>query len=199
MGGHTTTSQLDLKGHHSQNIGTFQDDTVASLRAKGFNQRSLVIVEEISNQAPWHLSRLDALCKAVTRNYHAHFGGALVILVGDLTQLGPVRAGPSLAEAVLDINTPIRNGRRREHINNPTVLPTTNPTEAKYRITHPYTKGANLLTLAKWFELTKQARSKDSSHTEFVQKNYLGERITMNAMKSNGYEILSPNDAQDKL
>ena len=31
----------------------------------GFNDKTLVVVEEVSNQAPWHLSRLHTLCQSV--------------------------------------------------------------------------------------------------------------------------------------
>ena len=57
------------------------------------SDESLVIVEEVSNQAPWHLARLDALCRQASENIAEPFGGCLVLLVGDLTQLGPVEAG----------------------------------------------------------------------------------------------------------
>ncbi len=52
--------------------------------------QDLIIIDEISTFAPWHLARLDTLCKAATGNYEPSFGGIPVLLCGDLNQLGPV-------------------------------------------------------------------------------------------------------------
>ena len=49
--------------------------------------QDLIIIDEISTFAPWHLARLDTLCKAATGNYEPSFGGIPVLLCGDLNQL----------------------------------------------------------------------------------------------------------------
>jgi hypothetical protein len=65
----------------------------------------LIIVDEISTFAPWHLARLDALCRAATGKDNLPFGGIPVILCGDLSQLGPVKAGKSFTQSLLAIAT----------------------------------------------------------------------------------------------
>jgi hypothetical protein len=64
---------------------------------------TLILIDEFSNQAPWHLAKFSVECQWATGNYGAPFGGIPVIMGGDLGQMGPIKAGPSLAEAIADI------------------------------------------------------------------------------------------------
>jgi hypothetical protein len=52
---------------------------------------SVIFIEEVSTQAPWHAAQLCRLCQLITDIYEEPFGGCHVILTGDFTQLGPVR------------------------------------------------------------------------------------------------------------
>jgi hypothetical protein len=63
----------------------------------------LIVIDEFSNQAPWHLAKLSRACQVLTEKYGTPFGGIPVIFAGDLNQLGPVRAGKSLASAIVDM------------------------------------------------------------------------------------------------
>ena len=64
---------------------------VEEIRSVGFDQDCVVVVEEVSKYAPFHIARLDAFWREATREYNKAFGGSLVLLTGDLTQLGPVK------------------------------------------------------------------------------------------------------------
>jgi hypothetical protein len=63
----------------------------------------LIVIDEFSNQAPWHLAKFLKACQVLTNNYGVLFGGIPVIFAGDLNQLGPVKAGKSLASAIVDM------------------------------------------------------------------------------------------------
>ena len=67
------------------------------------NDTVLIVIDEFSNQAPWHLAKLSKACEAFTGKCNVPFGGIPVIMCGDLGQLGPVRAGRSLALAIVDM------------------------------------------------------------------------------------------------
>jgi uracil phosphoribosyltransferase len=63
----------------------------------------LILIDEFSNQAPWHLAKFSTECQRATGNFDLPFGGIPVIMGGDLQQMGPVKAGKSLAEGILDM------------------------------------------------------------------------------------------------
>jgi DNA replication protein DnaC len=69
----------------------------------------LVIVDEISTQAPFHLAQLSWAIQqtqeetATSVNMNEFFGGIPAILSGDLNQLGPVKAGDCLTGAVMKV------------------------------------------------------------------------------------------------
>ena len=203
MNGSTTSSALKLDNKvHCNTVGTFSDADVRDLRSKGFNSDTLVIVEEISNQAPWHLARLNSFCQTIVDDYTKPFGGVLVLLVGDLTQLGPVKAS-HLTDSVMDISldhdlrerTP--SSKKTDAIDKPTILPDQNSARTPYSADHPYVIGSRIFTLARWYELSKQQRSIDDVHTQLVQNNYLGKRLSLDRLKRNGYRILSREDGKD--
>lgn len=209
MGGNTTSAELILCAakHSNFNVGDFKynkhtGDRIKDLRKAGFDKNSLVIVEEVSNQAPWHLARLSRLCQAVLNNFDEPFGGVKVLLIGDLTQLGPVKAA-ELSDAVMDINLePDLHARmskeKKKLLCKVSILKTDRPEHEKYLADHPHTIGANLFTQAKWFELTQQQRSEDANHTQFITQNYQGRRITLGEIKTRGYKLLSSEDSRKK-
>ena len=63
----------------------------------------LLIVDEVSNQAPFHLAQLSHYCQQGLNMTDKLFGGVPVLMVGDLSQLPPVKAGHSLTQALLTI------------------------------------------------------------------------------------------------
>jgi hypothetical protein len=63
----------------------------------------LILIDEFSNQAPWHLAKFLVECQCATGNFDLPFGGIPVIMGGDLQQMGPVKAGKSLVEGILDM------------------------------------------------------------------------------------------------
>ena len=65
----------------------------------------LIILDEISNVAPYVLAHIDYYFQRLTGNFSQPFGGIRVLLVGDLNQLGPVRQGVGLARAVMEMHT----------------------------------------------------------------------------------------------
>ena len=160
----------------------------------------MVILEEVSNQAPWHLARLSKLCQSVTGSDEP-FGGVLVLLIGDLTQLGPVKA-IDLTCAVMDTNLDpdLRShvSKHKQHaLGQASIIKSDRPEYEKYLANHPHSIGSNLLTSSRWFELTQQQRSEDSIHTNLVTRNYHGEQLTFADLKNNGYKILSSADANN--
>lgn len=209
MGGNTTSAELILCAakHSNFNVGDFRynkrtGDRIKDLRKAGFDKNSLVVVEEVSNQAPWHLARLSRLCQEVLNNFEEPFGGVKVLLIGDLTQLGPVKAA-ELSDAVMDINLePDLHARmskeKKKLLCKVSILKTDRPEHEKYLADHPHTIGANLFTQARWFELTQQQRSEDANHTQFVTRNYQGRRITLGEIRARGYKLLSSEDSRKK-
>jgi hypothetical protein len=63
---------------------------------------TLILIDEFSNQAPWHLAKFSVECQRATGNYRAPFGGIPVIMGGDLGQMGPVQA-EDLALSIADM------------------------------------------------------------------------------------------------
>lgn len=200
MDGQTTSSALQLNNSiHPKSTGTFSPDLIRDLRRQGFNQDALVIVEEVSNQAPWHLARLESLCQHVTGNLDIPFGGVFVLLVGDLTQLGPVQAS-HLTDAAMDVNIEhdLRgrqpSKKKKEALDKPSIVPDEADPNFQYVRNHPYIKGTQAFLRAQWYELSTQQRSVDDVHTRLVQDNYIGKRLTFNRLKKSGYKILSQED-----
>ena len=212
MGGGTSSTELSLRPEvHPHDSGQFCDGRIQELRMDGFNDKTLVVVEEVSNQAPWHLSRLHTLCQSVIEsapNYSfSHptghpFGGALVLLIGDLTQLGPVKAGPCITDSIMDVYGDDFTRRRisqarKKRTKKKSIVPSPDRDASKYIATTPYMIGTELFTYVRWFELTQQLRSEDPAHTRFVNDTYHGTPITLESIRTQGYDILSPADNND--
>lgn len=199
----TSSSWLSLNETHIKSTGKFKPQVLKELREAGFDCHSLVLVDEISNQAPWHLNRLNGLCQELTGEYSLPFGGCQTILCGGLTQLGPVRAGYSLTQAVMDVTLESRfwkreNDVKKRLIEGRTAIRPDNKEDQKYMPNDPYMKGVNLILQCRWFELSTQNRSLDAVHTNLVNKNYHGEPITLEDLKHNGYKLLTAEDMLDE-
>jgi len=202
MGGQTTSSYISATPKiHSHRIGDFKAPVINDLRRAGFRLDSMVVIEECSTQAPWHLARFHRMCQCANDNCE-DFGGSLVLLIGDLTQLGPVKAGPNLTQAIMDINLDpaLRKRATKRQLKIPlgdSILPPKRPEDACYNADHPYTVGADLFTRARWYELTKQNRSLDPVHTKLLRRLYHGQKINFQALKDANYRILSRADNTD--
>jgi hypothetical protein len=103
IGGDTTASiiRLQVQIHQHQ----FQEPSfhVHQQIMNTLEGVSLVLVDEVSNQAPFHLAQLSYVCQLGRNEFNKPFGGIPILLVGDLNQLGPVKAGLSLPQAVMAI------------------------------------------------------------------------------------------------
>ena len=65
------------------------------------NDAVLIIINEVSNQSPFHLAKLSFACQEATDNFEEAFGGLHVILARDFIQLDPVKAGYSFPAMVM--------------------------------------------------------------------------------------------------
>ena len=103
IGGHTTSSILHFNGKtDSKALYPLRFDEFKEFKSM-VESATLILIDEFSNQAPWHLAKFSVECQRATGNYGAPFGGIPVIMGGDLGQMGPVKAGPSLAESIADM------------------------------------------------------------------------------------------------
>jgi hypothetical protein len=108
IGGNTTASLIQLRPEiHSEHLLPLTPDQLKTFIAlTGYDETTmLVLLDEISTQAPFHIARFDLACKQVRNCYDLPFGGLCCVMLGDLHQLGPVKAGPSLTQAVIDVYT----------------------------------------------------------------------------------------------
>ncbi|CAB9509762.1 Inherit from euNOG: Conserved hypothetical protein [Seminavis robusta] len=205
-GGCTTCTDTGFNcKYHFNHVGTFLPLTVRKAREKIGSCASVDVtnhIDEIGTQAPAHLARKDALCKLLSTSDDP-FGGRQTNLYGDLTQLGPVKAGLSLTQAVMDVfaSKSIRSkivmpGKKKK---SPTSMKNGARTmlsgEPKYQPTHPYLIGTKLMTSVRWFELTQQQRAvSDPIHSRFVEKLYKGFPLTQMDLKSH-YKLFTPEEA----
>jgi hypothetical protein len=201
MAGYTTSAKIQSNPKvHMNHLGSFSAEAIKELRDMGFQQDSIITIEEFENNAPWHLARLSRLCQMANDN-DKPFGGCFVFLIGDLGQLDPVQAGPNLTQAVMDVHLADdlrpRAAKRKFKIGE-TILPSKRPKDARYNRDHPYWIGQWLLTNACWYELTEQQRSGDEGHNEVVHKTYRGETITFEDLKNRNYRILSDEDGSQE-
>ncbi|CAB9503076.1 Inherit from KOG: DNA helicase [Seminavis robusta] len=204
MGGTTTCADTGFNPQiHLRKVGTFPDVVLNTARRKlGGREASTAIVhiEEVGTQAPAHLARKDAQCQLLT-GCNRSFGGLHTCLYGDLNQLGPVKAGPTLTQAVMDVyacdeikkRVPRQKKRNQEKA---TIMPSEDPGQNRYNHNHPYSIGTRLLTQARLFELTEQKRSLDPDHSRLVNKMYRGHSVTQTDIK-NHLKLLTPDLKHD--
>ena len=199
MGGYTTAYLVKLQGQVSKVCAPILRD----LKAEGFNNLSPLVVDEISNQAPWHLGRLSLFGQVATNNFQEFFGGNNVQLYGDYTQLGPVKAGPTIPRALMDIyaDPDVRKfltGRKKKDRSGDTILPSLHKEDERLNANHPYRIGTKIMENARWFELTQQQRAaEDPEHTERVNKTYRGEPVQAFDIKQS-IQSLSPEDCSQE-
>jgi hypothetical protein len=163
----------------------------------------ILIVDEISNFPPHILARLsNCLCQLF--KCKDPFGGIPTILVGDMRQMGPVKA-VSLTYALMDVIS-VKKGKKRNtrssavkkmmetQLRNVPVPEEQGVSYAvnKYNASHPYRIGAELLGTARWFELSKNQRYKDPQHSKLVDTIYCEGKVTKVDLIS--YQQLSPAD-----
>ena len=163
----------------------------------------LIFMDESSNYAPFHIANFEAGCRQAT-GINAPFGGIRVIFLGDLYQLGPVKAGMTLAQAVVQVSLhqhrnmvdafnrgPRTNAASRKKIK---LLP---PDDKRLQPGHPFREGAMILRSARWFNFTKQERCHgDTAHTAFIVKLGTGGSITREDMQR--YKHLSARDLEQE-
>lgn len=195
MGGDTVCTCIG-GNQHASDTGVFAASLIQELRDKGFQRESIITLEEFETNAPCHLARLDKACQIANGNTES-FGGCLVILVGDLGQLSPVRVDTNLTDAVMDANLADdlrpRKSEQKKAVGN-TVLPADRKKDNRYQYNNPRQIGQRLLIGAKWFELTEQKRSEDRVHTKSFTTTYHQEVLTMGVMKQRGYKTLSKEE-----
>ena len=100
--GETTAAHLHLKSTHKDLLEEITDPIIWELKEK-YKGVGLIIIDEVSTQAPWHLAQLNYAVQAAVSNTWEPFGGIPVLLVGDFGQLKPVLAGVSLLASVLQL------------------------------------------------------------------------------------------------
>jgi hypothetical protein len=103
IGGVTTCSLLHFNESDMHRHGNFIKSPWWKEFCDVMGNAVLIVIDEFSNQAPWHLAKFSKACQVLTDKYGVPFGGIPVIFAGDLNQLGPVKAGKSLASAIVDM------------------------------------------------------------------------------------------------
>ena len=208
--GWTTGRTFGLKADvHSKQFVKLNSKKLTDL-ANELSGVMLIIIDEVSHQAPFHLSQVAwAIAQAKRQNDEDHlpFGGIPVILAGDLNQIGPVKAGADLTmglmlylEAQFDFSraqSRARNKSKRskKKTTGPNIdfLP---PPDLKFTSKwcqgHPFLEGVRLFQKAKWFELHEQRRSVDPVHTARIKQLYERKDIGLDLFY--GLKFLSNKD-----
>ena len=186
---------------HFESIGTFAPAVLQKAKERlgrfasidAFNN-----IDEIGTQAPAHLARKSALSKLLS-NSDDDFGGRHTVFYGDLTQLGPVKAGLNLTQAVLDIyasdaarSSMVMPGKKKKATTKRkrnSLLPSD-----MHGATHPFYIGASLFTEVRWFELTQQVRSSDQEHNAIIKRLYCGLPVSQPDIKAK-YKLLTAEES----
>ena len=198
MGGYTTAYLVRLNAKkHILRFAMDASDMIKDLQKEGFDTNSLIIMDECSTEATWHVAQLQRFCQyANNEQYNMPMGGNPFFAFGDWTQLGPVRAGKTIPQAIVDIygDEDVRTfwKKNKPKCSNQNVK----GVKVKWNRTDPhcpYHQGATLFTKMRWFELSQQMRCTDPIHTAFVEAKYKGNRIKSSTI-FNGYKHLSKND-----
>jgi hypothetical protein len=116
IGGNTTASLVQLRPEiHSEHLIPLNIDQLKKFKLlSGIDEDTMLIfIEEGSTQAPYHLARLNMACQQATGCNTCDFGGLKCVILADLNQLGPVKAGPSLTEAVIEYYSHLAEKNKR--------------------------------------------------------------------------------------
>ena len=212
INGRTLASTIDFSG--KQDDKTFSSHVIQlnMSHLKKFKELSgimetnsccrLVIIDEISNLAPWHLANLDAACRLATKKDEP-YGGIPIIMIGDLTQMGPVKAGMSLTHAVFRLACLEHPELVALYNKNPKMpgesgkIPPVSSRDEHFQEGHPVKAGAELFRQAKWFKLQQQVRAiQDPVHTDFVHR--LGDGNPVLPTDIENFKELSVSDFNDE-
>ena len=193
----TCASELyEMKPHE---LEKFMDITGIQRGIEGGTQ--LLLFDEISNYAPFHIAQLDYGCRQATGIEDRPFGGLKVIFAGDLFQLGPVRAGLGLCDALLELSKRdhlrmVRdyNALQRYKKNKIDVI---KPDDERFHPRHPFSEGASVFSEAKWFHLNEQTRAIDDPvHTKTVENLGTGGSLALSDLDI--YQRLSQEDVKEE-
>ena len=201
-----TASSLFSIGHKHANFNEALSNRAYHNLKQEAEGAVLIVLDEVSTIAPHVLSRIsNTLCQIFQCD--DPFGGLPIVLVGDLSQMAPVKA-KTLTESLIDVTAVKKNERTAsreskkkkndEATMRSVLLPETNGVtyaENRYNSDHPYTKGSNLFSTAKWFELTKSERSLDEEHTKLIEKIYKEGSVKRDDLSR--YKHLSEDDFSD--
>jgi hypothetical protein len=182
----------------------------------------VLFVDEISNISTLKLALLDARLQQAT-GVDQPFGSLATFLVGDFRQNGPV-AGTILTKAVVSTivhgekrrvqsqrlqkqklhsseaqrqsqapQPDTENHRRGEH--GTEKKPPKGTEENRYTQGLAFQRAAELITTARWKNLTLQMRNEDPEHQQLLDKYERGESISINDLKA--YGQLRPCNFED--
>jgi AAA domain len=200
MGGKTTCYYIGTRNHGE--VAKVKAEIIQELKRQGLQpRRGLVVIEEFENMSSSDHAQVSELCKEVTGISDKPYGGLDVLLIGDTSQLGPVRANDA-TKSVMDVyiesalRKRIASKVKEQLLRDSSVLPPEHFADKKYMCNHPNMLGVQLLTKARLFELNIQQRSIDPLHTELIQSMYRGDKITFENLKNNNYQILDAIDLQ---
>ena len=209
INGETTSSVVDLKGEDTYRINELGHKQIQHFSGLA-STASLVVVDEISTQAPWHLAKLAKACRQMTRNHDKPFGGIPIILCGDLMQLEPVKAGKSFPAAIIDMcknkwcqpndehKRHMANKKKQQRADKKTKMTDVNNDDNfdKYDAKHhPYAFGSSIIRSAYMVELDEQVRTDDPDHAAFVTKLYNCKNPSMRELQQ--IQVLSHTDYAD--
>jgi DNA-binding NtrC family response regulator len=100
--GDTIASRIHL---HKQQAFEMRDMSAGHWQqfVEQYSGTILILIDEISNVAPYHLAHISFYFQKLTGVYDKPFGGIPALLMGDMFQNGPVRAGVGLAHGCTEI------------------------------------------------------------------------------------------------
>jgi len=192
INGQTTASLIHLspgdskllKGLSPQELQQFLDI---------LQKADLILVDEVSNQAPWHLAKFSKVCQQAVGRFDEPFGSIPIIFAGDFIQIGPVRCislplatmlmcqhvwCDPIIDAEREAREGARGGRRRDpHVRN-TVL-----ADDRYAERHPFNVGASLIRKARLVSMNQQVRTQDPVHTSTVSNLFQGRGTTLQRLR----------------
>ena len=164
-----------------------------------------LIVDEISTVSPVYLAALSERCQQATGNYEAEFGGLVVVLMGDFSQLSPVH-GACLPQSIVNIvewdhdheeqETRRANTSKMATETQSRGQPNGQSPSVRYGTTSLFRRGCNILRSCEWYKLTEQMRSKDKQHDATLAKMERSEQLTLDDFEK--YTELTENDLAGK-